>query len=67
MAPVLGINTASCGMKLLRISEHFSGSIIDKLAQSELAMVPFTQRHELIVFCFVSHYFHSLLTDFSFT
>ena len=26
MTPVFGIDTASCGKKLLRISEHFSGS-----------------------------------------
>ena len=28
MTPVLGINTASCGKKLLRISEYFSESLL---------------------------------------
>ena len=68
MIPILGINTASCGKKLLRISEDFSSQfIIAKFPQDELAVVYFTQKQVLLVFCFVSRYFLSLLADVPFT
>ena len=55
---VFGINTTSRGKKVFRISKHFEklfkDFIMAKFAQSELAMVQFTQRKVLLVFfvCF---------------
>ena len=48
---------SNCGMKLLRSSEHFSKSIIDKIAQHELVMAQFTEGNFF-------RYFHSMLADF---
>ena len=59
MTPFVGISTASCGKKLLRISEHFSESLL----HTELGIVQLTQRQ--VLFFFSLCYFHSL-ADFSF-
>ena len=69
MTSVFGINTTSRGKKLLRISKHFEKLFkdftMDKLVQSELAMVQFTQRMVLQVF-FLCFSLSSLdLADFS--
>ena len=68
MIPALGINTASCGKKLLWISERFQRDFIDKSARSGLSVVQFTRKQVLLVFFAhsFSRYFRPLFADFSF-
>ena len=66
MTPVLSRNTASCGMKLLRISEHFSEnkSTITLLKLSYECFSLYIGKFYLPS-GLVSRCFHSLLADFA--
>ena len=59
MTLVLDINNASCGKKLLQISEHFIESVIKKFEESELAIVQLTLRDMVwvVMLCFLLHLF----------
>ena len=66
MTPVLGIETAGCGKKLLRISELFSESLLS--TNLRIVTLQWFSLHRgkcYPSFCFIFRYFYSSLADFS--
>ena len=60
---VLGINTASCGEKLLQTSEHFTESLLSTNLL-KLAMVQFSQKQMLLVLLLCFSLVSFILADF---